>query len=343
MTAHPGSKFSWKLGPHWSRISPLIALAVIGFSCLILQLLDIGPHALARIGAVLVSTALVWAMAARSGGRPLLFAAVALVVCTVIASVGDDALRTGAAVMTAALSAVHAIIATIPARRMRGTVVECLLAAIIAIGGSVAALGYDPVITIARYQYIVLAIAVVITFTLVYQLGAGFHGLGRRGVLIVAVGGVVLIITLLYANLLRAYVSSLSTSLENAQHWGLTHLHGYPRPVEALLGVPALMWGTHMRARRRQGWWVCAFGVAFTAPVATTLANPDLSVVDTLLTTVYSLVVGILIGLVLIRADLLFTGGPQARGRRAAGRRAARLEEQAHALRPEPPRSRPLL
>ena len=33
-----------------------------------------------------------------------------------------------------------------------------------------------------------------------------------------------------------------------------------PAADQALVGVPALVWGCHMRARRRQGWWVCAFG-----------------------------------------------------------------------------------
>ena len=41
------------------------------------------------------------------------------------------------------------------------------------------------------------------------------------------------------------------------------------------LGVPALVWGTHMRARRRQGWWVCAFGVGATAPIAQLLVDPQ--------------------------------------------------------------------
>src|SRR3954452_12070226 len=41
--------------------------------------------------------------------------------------------------------------------------------------------------------------------------------------------------------------------------WSRNHLGAFPRPIEAVLGVPALAWGCHMRARRRQGWWLCAF------------------------------------------------------------------------------------
>ena len=46
-------------------------------------------------------------------------------------------------------------------------------------------------------------------------------------------------------------------------------LGAVPHPITALLGYPALVWGVFMRARRRQGWWVCAFGVAATAPAPT--------------------------------------------------------------------------
>ena len=47
-----------------------------------------------------------------------------------------------------------------------------------------------------------------------------------------------------------------------------------------MLGVPALAWGVHMRARRRQGWWVCAFGVAATVPVANSLVNPAITLTE---------------------------------------------------------------
>jgi hypothetical protein len=89
-----------------------------------------------------------------------------------------------------------------------------------------------------------------------------------------------------------------------------------------------------MRARRRQGWWVCAFGVAATTPVANSLVNPAISLQESALSATYGVVVGLLIGLVVIRLDLAFTGSAGRRGRRA---------EEATALRPEPTRTRPLL
>ena len=101
-----------------------------------------------------------------------------------------------------------------------------------------------------------------------------------------------------------------------------------------MLGIPALAWGVHMRARRRQGWWVCAFGVAATAPVANALVNPTVTLTESVLSVTYGAVVGLVIGFVVIRLDLAFTGPRGRRGRRA---------EEAGALRPEPGRTRALL
>jgi hypothetical protein len=104
--------------------------------------------------------------------------------------------------------------------------------------------------------------------------------------------------------------------------------------VQALLGVPALVWGTHMRARRRQGWWVCAFGVTAAAQVTHTFLDPNLTLLTAGLTTAYSVVVGVLLGAVIIRVDLLLTG--------SHGRRA-RTDDSGTAVRPEPGRTQPLL
>jgi undecaprenyl-diphosphatase len=75
--------------------------------------------------------------------------------------------------------------------------------------------------------------------------------------------------------------------------WSRDHLGAFPRPIETVLGVPALAWGCHMRARRRQGWWLCAFGVAATAPVASALVNPAISLVECGLSVLYGLVIGL--------------------------------------------------
>ena len=105
--------------------------------------------------------------------------------------------------------------------------------------------------------------------------------------------------------------------------------------MQALLGVPAIVWGTHMRARRRQGWWVCAFGVTAAAQITHTFLDPSLTLLEAGLTTAYSVAVGVVLGVVVIRVDLLLTGSR--RGRRA------RTDDSGSSLRPEPGRTHPLL
>jgi hypothetical protein len=84
---------------------------------------------------------------------------------------------------------------------------------------------------------------------------------------------------------------------------------------------------------------VCAFGVTAAAQVTHTFLDPSLTLLNAGLTTAYSLVVGVLLGIVIIRLDLLVTGD----GRRRAHGRRARTEDSGSSLRPEPGRTQPLL
>ena len=146
----------------------------------------------------------------------------------------------------------------------------------------------------------------------------------------VASGLAVLVATLAYAELLRRYGAQtfVSSILDFADQTS-ERIGAFPRPLVVLLGIPALVWGTHVRARRRQGWWVCAFGVAATVPIASGLVAPDSSYLEAVLRAAYSLVLGLLLGYLIIRADLALTGPKGRRGRRA---------EEAGPHRPEPRR-----
>ena len=141
-----------------------------------------------------------------------------------------------------------------------------------------AAIGFGPLLSLIRFEYTTLALALVIVFVLVYRLGAGLHGLGRRGLVVILGGGAVLALGLAYAELLREYgTPGLVAWLFDAADWSEEHLGAVPRPMQALLGIPMLAWGVHLRARRRQGWWACAFGVTGMVPIAHVLADPALS------------------------------------------------------------------
>lgn len=311
-----------------------LVAVLAGLTCLVLAMLEIGPALLDDVGATVVLVSYTWALAARTGGRPVVFA-VAAAVASVAVVLGDQAyLRTGAAVMTCAVAAVLALVATVPARTYAGAVRESVVAVLIAAVGAMATVGFAPTISLVRFEYATLALALVGAFAVVYRLGAGFHGLGRRGVVAVVGGGAVLVGTLLYAEALRRYGApgTVSTLLD-AVRWSREALGAFPRPVVAVLGVPAVVWGVHLRARRRQGWWVCAFGAAGTAAVANSLVNPAITFREGGLSVVYGLLVGLAIGWLVIRVDLAL-GGTGAGGRRS--------EEHA-AARPEPPRTASLI
>ncbi len=294
----------------------LVALAAAALTC---GVVAVGPTWLPQAGAVVVSAAYSWALAARTGGRPIVFGTLALAVAVAAVLVDVPTLRTGTAVGTSVVAAVLAVMATRPAPHVLLVVRESVVALVLACVGALATVAYGPTVELTRFEYVSLGLALAGALGLVYRLGAGLHGLGTRGAVAVVVGGAVLVVTLLYAELLRRYGSPeiVDTTLGWVT-WSREHLGAFPRPVETVVGIPALAWGCHMRARRRQGWWLCAFGTAATASTAAALVNPAVSLGEAGLSVLYGLVVGLLIGLLLIRLDLASTGD-RGRGRRAAG------------------------
>jgi len=305
-----------------------------GLAALVAAMVPVGPDWLGGAGAVAVVSIYSWALAARTGGRPVVFGTLALALGVLVLVADEPVLRTGAAVMTCVVSAVLAVMATVPAVTFPAAAREAVVAVLVAGVGALATVGFEPVITLTRFEYATLGLAVLGAFGVVFRLGAGLHGLGRRGIVIVLVGTAVLALTLLYAELLRRYgTPGLVATLLEGVHWSRNHLGAFPRPIESVLGIPALAWGCHMRARRRQGWWVCAFGVAATAPIATRLVSTDLGARSVVLGGIYSFVVGAVVGYLVIRVEQSLTG--------SHGRRARR-DEEAEAHRPEPRRTRPL-
>jgi hypothetical protein len=311
-------------------------LAVVaGVGGVVSAIVEVGPAWLDQVSAILLSTTLTFALAARTGGRPYIFGGLALAFGAVAVGTGNESLRGGAALLTAVSAGVLGVMATVPAVKFRDSVREVLVALFLSSLGALAVIGFRPVVSLERFDYLTLTLAFLLAIGLVYRLGAGLHGLGRRGLVIVLAGFVSLAVTLVYAELLRRYGSQgMVDSIYDGVRWFRSHAGAVPRPIHVLVGVPALVWGTHMRARRRQGWWVCAFGTAVTVSVAGILVNPYTGWLEACLIVLYSLLPGLLVGYVLIRLDLALTGP---RGRRA------RRQEELSALRPEPARWQPLL
>ncbi len=288
------------------------------------------PDWIDAAGSVAVVTALCWLLATRTAGRALIAAVLALTLGVISVVVGGRILLSGAAVMTCAVGGVYAVMATVPAITWWKSVREVFVATGIALVTALAAVGFEPTVTIERFDFTALLIALVLIFSIIYRVGAGLHGLGRRGLIVVALGLGVLVVTLTYAELLRRYgAQGFVSSVLDFVDWTSARIGAFPRPLVVLLGIPALVWGTHVRARRRQGWWVCAFGVAATVPMAAGLVSPDSSYLEATLRVAYSLALGLPLGYLLIRVDLALTGPRDSGGRRA---------EEAGAHRPEPTR-----
>jgi hypothetical protein len=227
------------------------------------------------------------------------------------------------------------VMVTKPAARVPAVARECLLAMLVAAVAAFAVDAYEPAVSVERAGYLVLGLSLLGALSLAYRLAAGLHGLGRRGLVMLVSGLGLLAVSLAYTEALARWGSpELVDTFERATRDLRDLVGAVPRPTEFLLGVPALAWGVSTRARRRQGWWGTGFGAAGLALVTSSLLDGRVSLLEVGLATAYSLVAGLLLGYLVIRADSFLSG--------ARGRRARRAEE-ASAHRPEPGRSHPLL
>lgn len=316
--------------PARSAAAAVAAVLLAGLAALGCAVAGVGPHWIDGAGAIAVSTALSAALAHRTGGRPVVALLLALAVGLAAVVIGGPTLQTGAAVLTVVVGGVYAVMATVPAVSFWLAAREVLIATVVSGFAALAAVGFEPTVTESRFDYASILLALGLVFAVVYRLGAGIHGLGRRGLIVVLVGVGVLVLTLAYGELLRRYgAGSVVGSVLDFAAWTTDRIGAFPRPLVVFLGIPALLWGCFQRARRRQGWWVCAFGVTATVPLAQELLEPDGSFLEAGLRGVYSLVLGLLLGYLLVRLDLALTAPRGRRGRRA---------EEADAHRPEPSR-----
>jgi hypothetical protein len=328
----PGSERAAVRRASWfaALVSSLVVLGAVRVPDDVVDLpARVGPAAATVLGLTLAI-----GLTVRTGGRPLLPALLAGGYGVAATATDWSVMLAGGAVGVGVLAGALAVMATVPATTYGRSIIEVLLACLLATAGGLGVAGFDTDLRQTRFAYVVLGIALATCFALVYRLGAGFHGLGRRGYVVAGGALVLLVFGLAYSEALTHWGSpEVVGRIDDFRHSVRIRLHAVPHPLETLLGVPALCWGVFMRARRRQGWWVCAFGAAVTAPSTTRFVEGGVPTSTTILGAVYSLVLGLLIGYVVIRVEQAFTGS---RGRRA------RRDEEAAAHRPEPARMDPL-
>ena len=296
------------------------------------------PDLVREISTGTLSTALAFGLAVRTGGRPIWAAVLTAGLAATAFATDWEPLLDGAAVGTGVVAATLGVMATIPAATFGRAIREALIATAIGWIGALGVVGYGPGarldVDLVRFGYAVLGLSLVGAIALVYRLGAGLHGLGRRGYLVAGGAVLMLAIALAYSEAIAQWGSrELVGTIDDFRDSTKDALRAVPHPIMALLGYPALVWGVFMRARRRQGWWVCAFGVAVTSPSATRLVAQELSPTSVVLGAVYSVLAGVALGYVVIRVEQSLTG--------THGRRARR-DEEAEAHRPEPARFDPL-
>jgi hypothetical protein len=311
----------------------VLTVVVLAASLGVLRATD-GPTVAQQCVATALGVAFASGLGVRSGAHVSLGTALALVVGITAVVTQWAPLLGGAAVATGVLAACLAVLGTRPAATFRAVVLEVVVALLVATAGGLGVAGFAVGVNRERFAYTVLALSMVATVALVYRLGGGLHGLGRRGLILAAGAVVVLLVVLVYTAALTRYGSpELVRQVHSDQTWVRDQLGGVPHPVELLVGIPALAWGVSLRSRRRQGWWVCAFGTAATAHVVSDLLDRDDTVLSSALSAFYTLGLGLLLGYVLIRLEGALTG---------RGERRTPLGRGAVVLREEPPRLHPL-
>lgn len=324
-------------GPALHRLLAVAWVVVVLLSCVgvvAVRLSSDVPELVREICVAVLSTALALGLAVRTGGRPVWAGGLAAAIATTALVTDWKPLLDGAAVGTGVVAATLGVMATVPAATVGRAVREVLLATVVGWVGALGVVGYGTRarldVDLVRFGYAVLALSLIGAIALVYRLGAGLHGLGRRGYVIAAAAVFVLAFALAYSEAIAQWGSrDLVGTIDDFRDSTKQLLHAVPHPIMALLGYPALLWGVFMRARRRQGWWVCAFGVAVTAPTASRLVAQHVNATSVVLGAVYSVIAGVALGYLVIRIEHALTG--------THGRRARR-DEEAEAHRPEPSR-----
>ncbi len=257
------------------------------------------PWDIERAGAGLLLIVFSVGLTHRVGGHMRIWASLAAVLS--IAAVASEAnvLLAAAAAVCAVLAAVWAIVITRPAVTVPEAVREYVLAIVVALSGTVAVAAWNAPVDYQRFNLVVLTVALGLAITVVWNLGAGLHGLGRQNLLILAGVAALLLLVLAYSSFVRTHGSQMITdTISDLVIWMRQSFGGVPRPVEVFIGFPALIVGVSMRSRNREGWWILVFAVIGTGVLSTSLVSPGAFPSYIGLSTLYSSILGLVVGLV---------------------------------------------
>lgn len=309
----------------------MVGLWVLGFAGCLTSVVAVGaPSWVQRPSAALLMVVFSVGLTHRGGGHLRLWLPITAALGVVAVVAENNLMLASAAATTAVLSAVWAVLVTRPADTTVEAVREFGLSLVVALSGTTAVAAWNAPVNYQRFNLMVIAIALGLAITLVWNLGAGLHGLGRQQLTILAGAAVLLLLLLAYSSFVRSHGSDvLVDTFSDVVSWMRRTFEGVPRPVEVFIGFPALVVGVSLRSKRREGWWVLVFAVIGTAVLSTSLVTPGAFPTYIALSTLYSAMLGLAVGLVARHYAM----------RQGSARASRAIEE---IVRVEPPRFAPL-
>lgn len=263
------------------------------------------PEWIQRPSAALLMVVFVVALVHRGGGHMRLWVPPAVVLAAFTLLLENNSLLASAAVLTAVTASVWSVMVTRPAVSVGGSLAEFAVTIVVALSGTAAVAAWNAPVNYQRFNLLVLGAALALAITLVWRLGAGLHGMGRQNFAILVGVAVVVILLLAYSSFVRTHGSQTLTDLfTDLVIWMRETFRGVPRPVEVFLGFPALILGVSLRSQRREGWWILVFAVIGTSVLTTSLVTPGAFPSYIALSSLYSMVLGAGIGLI-VRSRVL--------------------------------------
>ncbi|EFQ84645.1 hypothetical protein HMPREF0063_10498 [Aeromicrobium marinum DSM 15272] len=256
------------------------------------------PGWIFRPAAALLTVALTVGLTHRAGGHLRIWPALAGVLCLLAVALQTNGLLVAAAALTGVVGAVWAVMVTRPADGLVEILREFVVALTVAASGAVGVAAWNAPVDVETFSFVVVAAAITLAISMVWALGAGLHGLGRLHLAVLVGVAVAVVAVIAYGSIVRAYGSpGLLALIDDVVYTMRTTIGGVPRPVEVFIGFPALVVGVSMRSVRREGWWVLVFAVIGTAVVTTSLVSPGAYPTYITLSTLYSAVLGLGLGL----------------------------------------------
>ena len=257
------------------------------------------PYDVERPGAGLLLIVFSVGLTHRVGGHMRIWASLGTILSIAAVATEANVLLAAAAAATAVLASVWAVVITRPALTILQAVREYVLAIVVALSGTVGVAAWNAPVSYQRFNLVVLTVALGLAITVVWNLGAGLHGLGRQNLAILAGIAALLVLVLAYSSFVRTHGSQMITdTISDLVIWMRQSFGGVPRPVEIFIGFPALIVGVSMRSRNREGWWILVFAVIGTGVLSTSLVSPGAFPSYIGLSTLYSSILGLVVGLV---------------------------------------------